>query len=132
MGITSYAQTGGPKNGPTCIPKTDTLDNQKVYSILEEMPEYPGGTIEMVKYFEHNLLNPNRNEDRQGSIYATFIIDTTGKIRNACIYITHKGNDELTPIEKDVLRIINEMPIWTPGRYQGKKVYSRFNLPIKF
>jgi hypothetical protein len=128
---TTLGQTKDSLNVSICIPKLDTLDNHKVYTLLDKIPEYPGGEVLMVKYIQKNLIYPSCHEYMVGSIYLTFVIDTTGKIRNACVFNTHKSNNEFSVIEIQVLKLINEMPTWTPGQNHGENVYARVNLPIK-
>ena len=78
-----------------------------------------------------NFCYPIEQAEWQGSIYITFVVDTLGNIRNECIYKSFlKG--EISPVEKVVLNLIKEMPTWIPAEKDGKKVYMRVTLPIKF
>lgn len=120
-----------PFKDSTCVPTPDILDNQQVYSIPDKEAEFPGGQTAFMSYLQKNLQYPKEQEEWQGSIYVTFIVDSLGKIRNECIYKRYfKG--EISPVERVVLNLIKEMPTWTPAEIDGKKVYSRVTLPIKF
>ncbi|HLG35902.1 MAG TPA: carboxypeptidase-like regulatory domain-containing protein [Bacteroidia bacterium] len=120
-----------PIKDSTCFPKPDILDNQQVYLIADKNAEFPGGQSAFMSYLQKNLRYPKEQEELQGSIYVTFIIDTLGSIRNECIYKRYfKG--ELSAIEKLALNLIKEMPAWTPAEKDGKKVYMRITVPIKF
>lgn len=116
-------------NDSTCIPNIDTLDGQPVYKITEKRAEFPNGQDSLMKYLVQSIKYP-QEEEYQGSIYITFIVDSTGKIRNTCIYKRFR-NDYLTKIENECLRVIEEMPNWKPAEMNGQKVYSREILPIK-
>ncbi len=120
-----------PSKDSTCIPNPDILDNQQVYLIAEKNAEFPGGQTAFMTYLAENLRYPKEQEEWQGSIYVTFIVDTLGNIRNECIYKRYfKG--EISPIEKVALDLIKEMPTWIPAEKDGMKVYMRVTLPIKF
>jgi len=65
----------------TCIPKTDTLDGQKIFQKVDKMPEYPGGMEAMFKFIGQNIKFQGSGDVR-GKMLITFIVDTTGHIRN--------------------------------------------------
>jgi protein TonB len=100
-----------------------------VYIVVEEMPSYKGGDEARIKFFIDNFTYPeiNENENIQGSVYITFIIDTSGKVTNICVM-----RRQYTKLENECMRVISLMPNWNPGRQNGKNVNVRFNLPIKF
>jgi len=115
--------------------QNDTIDGQIVYPFadktLDKLPEFPGGNAMMMSFIRKNLIIQKEQEDWQGSIYISFIVDTTGQVRNAYIYKRYfKG--ALTPIENEALRVVNIMPIWSVGQKKGKKVPVQITLPIKF
>jgi protein TonB len=115
----------------SCIPQPDLLDNQPVYLDVDKKAIFAGGHSAFLNYLSENLRYPKEQEEWQGSIYVTFVVDTLGTIRNECIYKSYfKG--ENSPLEKVALKLIKEMPPWTPAEKNGKKVYSRVNLPIRF
>lgn len=114
----------------TCIPNPDTLDGQIVYNVTDKKAEFPYGQDSLMRYLAKSIKYPNHIE-YQGSVYIAFIIDSNGKIRNVCSY-KRFHSDRLTPIEKECIRVIEEMPDWTPAELNGQRVYSREILPIKF
>lgn len=120
-----------PLKDSTCVPKPDKLDNQQVYLIADKNAEFPGGQSALMTYLLINLRYPIEQEEWEGSIYVTFIVDTLGNIRNECIN-KHYFKGEISPIEKVALNLIKEMPAWMPAEKNGKKVYMRVTLPIKF
>lgn len=84
-----------------------------------------------MNYLQQNLRYPKKQPEWQGSIYVTFIVDTLGQIRNECIYKRY-FHGSLTSVEKEALRVIREMPSWTIAEQDGKHIYMRITLPIKF
>ncbi len=100
-----------------------------VYSIVEEMPQYPGGDDARINFIVKNIKYPEaaRNSNIQGTVYVSFVIDTLGKVTNAKIIRGIGGG-----CEEEVLRLVNSMPNWIPGKQKGVPVNVLFNMPIKF
>ncbi|MBL7888399.1 MAG: TonB family protein [Bacteroidia bacterium] len=97
--------------------------------VTDEMPEFPGGGIEMIKFISKNFNYPKSNLEQMPSttkIYVEFIVTKEGNIKDAKV---KKGiNPEL---DKEALRVINFMPQWKPGKQNGKPVNVKMNVPIQ-
>ena len=81
------------------------------------------------KYFRQNLRRPkvSREERRTGNVFVTFVVTDTGVIENV------KALNSLGPeYDAEAVRVVKDMPPWTPGKQNGKPVYCRYNLPIRF
>lgn len=111
-----------------CKSTYDTLTNQTVYTIVDEMPEYPGGTKEALNFFSDNFKYPEQ-DIFQGSFQLEFIVDLQGNITGQ--RIRNKSASELTEADKEALRVLSIMPKWKPGTCKGETVPVRINLPIK-
>lgn len=110
---------------------TDTLTgaHYDYYRIVEVAPEFPGGTVELMKFLRKNTHYPKeaKKNNIKGIVYASFVIDETGKVSNTRILRgLGYGCDE------EALRIIGLMPKWIPAQTKGKPVKCEFNLPIRF
>lgn len=104
-------------------------DSDKVYTTVEQMPEFPGGREAMYKYLSESLKYPEKAKEKgiKGAVYASFIIDTEGEISHIKIL---RG---LTPeMNHEVIRVIGAMSKWTPGEQDGKKVNVKMVLPVMF
>ncbi len=100
-------------------------DAKPVFTVVEDMPSFPGGEPGRVKFFSDNLRVPS--ESIEGAVYVSFIVKADGSIANAKILRgLGKSYDE------EVLRVINLMPKWFPGKQNGQAVDVLFNLPVKF
>lgn len=92
------------------------------------MPEYPGGIEALKKFMLKNLRQP---EDLQAGekiiVMASFIVNKNGQIETVKII-----NDGRTDLNKEVMRVINKMPLWKPGMQNGNAVSVYFNLPVTF
>ncbi len=111
-----------PENEPTKI----RLDQP--YRIVDQMPEFTGGRDSMLSYLEENINYPADN-NTEGTVVATFVVDTLGNIRTVRTVARFDNSSEL---EEEVSRVISNMPNWIPGKHQGKKVEVMYNIPIGF
>jgi TonB family protein len=104
-------------------------DNNTVFRIVEEMPQYPGGNEALKQFLADNIKYPTEAQKSgiQGRVYVTFIISKTGKVTNVKIL---RGVDEA--LDKEALRIINAMPNWEPGKQREKTVPVEYTIPINF
>ncbi len=102
---------------------------EKVYQIVETMPEYPGGNEEMYKFISKHLKYPKkaRKNDIEGKVYVQFMIDKEGNVTRAKVL---KGIGY--GCDKEALRVVNKMPKWKPGTQRGKPVPVMFTLPFNF
>lgn len=102
---------------------------QKVAVTVEEMPEYPGGVTAMQEFIKENLKYPVDAQEKkiEGRVVVRFIVGEDGNLRQPVI------NRGLSPsCDAEVIRIIQAMPKWKPGKQNGKNVDVYFNLPVHF
>ena len=100
-------------------------DGTTVYKKTEIPPEFVGGQEELFKYFEDKIKYPDDVEG--GTVYVAFIVSSEGLVKDAKIV---KGVKE--SMDKEALKLINEMPKWDPGMQGGKAVDAVYGLPIIF
>ncbi len=105
------------------------VQGDDVFTIVENMPEFPGGIEGMMKYFRENIKYPAEAKETgvSGKVFINFIVDTAGNITNAKVI---RGVNE--PINAEALRVVNAMPAWKPGTQKGKAVKVSYNIPINF
>ncbi|MCW3102379.1 MAG: hypothetical protein JWO09_819 [Bacteroidetes bacterium] len=130
------ANTGLAKEMPdnafqTAADSTETLSNSttdKIYSVVDEMPKFPGGDAEMLKYIRNNLRYPEmeKETDVKGKVYVQFVVDKKGNIKDPKIF---KGTD--SAFDKEVLRVFKSMPKWSPGKMKGEPVNVLMNIPVE-
>jgi len=104
-------------------------DGKPIFTIVEEMPSFPGGEDELKKFLASNLIVPDdaRKAGIQGTVYATFLVKEDGTVADAKII---RGLE--ASCDNEVLRVINLMPKWYPGKQNGRPVTVQFNMPVKF
>ena len=100
-----------------------------VFFIVEEMPEFPGGTLELQKYIAKTIKYPEiaKENNIQGRVYITFVINDKGNVENIKIA---RGVDP--SLDKEAKRVIKSFPRWKPGKQRGKAVKVSMSLPINF
>ena len=109
--------------------KENNNTNFVFHGWVEVMPSFPGGEMEMMKYLSKNLKYPERAKDAeaQGTVLISFIVDKEGNISNASV---KKGIG--FGCEEEAIRVIQNMPVWSPGKMNGKNVNVEYVLPVRF
>lgn len=104
-------------------------DNYEIFTIVEEMPEYPGGPKAMFKFISDNLQYPAEAEKNrvEGLVILSFEILSDGSLDKINVL---KGIG--SGCDKEAIRLVDSMPLWTPGLSQGKPIPVLYNLPIRF
>jgi len=115
-----------PQNSKQVIEKSD---NDRIYTVVEKMPQFPGGEKELMNFIGTNLRYPvvAQQNGIQGKIIVRFIVTISGKVENAEVV---RGIDPT--IDKEGLRVVNSLPDWIPGEQNEKKVAVYYTLPINF
>jgi TonB family protein len=107
------------------------LEIEPAMTIVEQMPEFPGGNDEIKEFIKKNLQYPQKEKEAgiSGTCYVNFIIEKDGSISDIKVLRGISGGSDC---DKEALRIISSMPKWIPGKQNGLLVRVFFNLPIKF
>ncbi|QIA08214.1 energy transducer TonB [Draconibacterium halophilum] len=107
--------------------KEDETD--KIFIIVEEPAEFPGGTRALYQYISNNVRYPVVAQENgiEGTVYLKFVVDEQGKV---------SGGEVLRHIDpsldKEALRVINSLPRFKPGKQRGKPVKVYYNAKITF
>ena len=105
------------------------VSKNEVFDVVDEMPEFPGGINEMMKFLQENMKYPDEAKKAgiQGRVIVQFVVAADGGISDAHIL---RAVDPL--IDAEALRVVNSMPKWKPGKVQGAPVRTKFTLPLLF
>jgi TonB family protein len=100
-----------------------------ILSNYETEVAFEGGHEGLQAYLAENLNFPEklRKKGIQGDVYASFVVNKTGGVRDIKIV---RGVDEL--LDQEAIRLIQQMPKWTPATFRGYTKESRHNLIIPF
>ena len=101
----------------------------KVYQVVEQMPQFPGGQAAMMKFIADSLRYPSVScEHRiEGRVVVQFVVDCEGNILNPLVV---RSVDPL--LDREAIRLVKLMPKWIPGRQNGKPVNVVCVVPIRF
>lgn len=107
----------------------EDFSKQKIYDIVEEMPIFPGGDYELIKYIAENLDYPQEALESgiQGRVFVKIIVEPNGSISNVKI-IRGLGYG----CDEEAIRVIESMPNWEPGRKNGEAVRVNMAVPVNF
>ena len=107
----------------------DENDNPLHFRIVEKLPEFPGGMVELMKWLTRNLHYPAlaQRQRLEGKVVVSFIINKDGSVTNEKI---EKSIDPL--LDQEALRVVKMMPKWKPGIEKNKPCRTMFAIPINF
>jgi len=100
-----------------------------VFYIVEDMPKFPGGTSALKTYIYTNLEYPEnaKKQGIEGEVNVRFLVNEKGEVeRSEVLQSSYEGFDS------PALKVINEMPDWTPGKQRGKPVKVWHVISVKF
>jgi len=104
-------------------------EEAQVFFIVEEMPEFPGGELALRKYISLSIRYPKIAQDNsiQGKVYVNFVVNGDGSVSDA------KVARSVDPsLDKEALRVVNNLPKWKPGKQRGKPARVLYTVPINF
>ena len=99
------------------------------FHVVEDLPKYPGGAVELMKWLTRNLRYPAAAKDRkiQGKVVAVFYIEKDGSVTG--INITQSLSPEC---DREALRVLRMMPKWEPGIQNDQPCRTKVCIPIVF
>jgi protein TonB len=104
-------------------------EEAQVFFIVENMPEFPGGDLELRKYINQNVQYPEIAKENgiQGRVFVQFVVNQKGEIEQVKVV---RGVDP--SLDKEAIRVIQSLPKWKPGSQRGKPVRVSFTVPINY
>ena len=110
------------------IVKSEEPETQP-YTMVEEMPQFPGGPKELLAYIAKNLHYPTVSAENgvQGKVFVRFVVSALGLVKDVTVMRS------LDPYcDKEAIRVIESLPKWIPGRQNGRNVPVYYTVPISF
>lgn len=110
-------------NGP------EEVEEEEIFMRVEKAPAFPGGQKAMMEYLMKNIKYPAACQEAgiQGRVIVSFVVNKDGTIQNVEVI---RGVHE--KLDAEAVRVVKSMPAWSPGEQQGRKVRSKFQLPVFF
>lgn len=114
------------KKGKVSSVMTINNDNKNA----EVFPLFPGGQAALDKFIAANVVYPADalEEGIEGTVIVEFEVDKFGMI-----YTPHVTSNKIGyGLEIEAMKVVNKMPLWTPGTIKGKNVKTHYRLPVTF
>ncbi|MDD2328184.1 MAG: energy transducer TonB [bacterium] len=113
---------------PPPKPKQEEV-TEEIFVVVENQPEFPGGNAAMMKFLSDNIKYPVIAQENgiQGRVICNFVVERDGSITDVQVV---RGVDP--SLDREAVRVIQQMPRWTPGKQRGQAVRVRFTLPVVF
>lgn len=120
-----------PEQTPTVgvSPDGKTSIEEEIFTVVEEMPEFPGGTKALLDYLSQHIKYPTiaQNNGIQGRVVVSFIVSKEGSISD--VQVMRGVNPAL---DQEAVRVVKAMPKWKPGKQKGVAVNVKYVLPVAF
>lgn len=110
-------------------PEPPKVEESKVFDVVEEMPQFPGGPSALFEYLSKNIKYPVVAEENgvQGRVIVTFVVERDGSITDVKVV---KSVDP--SLDKEAQRVVKSMPHWIPGKQNGSAVRVKYTVPVTF
>ncbi|MBW6460037.1 MAG: TonB family protein [Bacteroidales bacterium] len=109
----------------------DEADHEEttIFMVVESMPVFPGGEANLYKFLAENIKYPQMAKESgiQGRVFVTFVVERDGSVTDVRVLRGIGGG-----CDEEAIRVVRNMPKWTPGKQRNKAVRVQYNLPVKF
>lgn len=107
----------------------DSTAKEDVFMVAEQMPEFPGGMKEMLKFLQENVKYPENamKNNVQGRVIVQFVVEKDGTPTE--FKVLRSVDPDL---DAEALRVMKAMPKWKPGMQKGQVVRVKFTVPVSF
>ena len=107
----------------------DSTAKEEVFMVAEQMPEFPGGMKELLKFLQDNLKYPENamKNNVQGRVIVQFVVEKDGTLTE--FKVARSVDPDL---DAEALRVLQTMSKWKPGMQRGKIVRVKFTVPVSF
>ena len=112
------------------IPKAkEEPQEEVVFQVVEEMPQFPGGLSEAMKFLAKNIKYPVEAQQAkiEGRVIVRFVVGRDGSVSD--VEVMRGVSPEL---DAEAVRVVSLMPKWIPGKQRGKAVAVKYTMPIMF
>lgn len=105
------------------------LAKEPVHAMVDEPPVFAGGETALRNHLLMNMVLPDSvfQQGLSGTLKVRFVVDRNGEVRDVeVVFPLHPA------VDAEALRVVNELPLWKPGRLRGSPVNVMYVLPIRF
>jgi len=109
--------------------KPEPVEDNKVFDVVEQKPQFPGGEAALLKYVSEHIRYPAMAQENniQGRVIVQFVVTKTGNVGEVKVV---RGKDP--DLDKEAVRVVKSLPKFVPGKMNGHAVNVWYTLPIQF
>ena len=128
MVVTAYASEEEKKQ-PVAKEEVKQTEEEVIFQVVEQMPEFPGGMGEAMKFLAKNIKYPVTAQQAkiEGRVIVQFVVERDGSVSD--VKVMRGVSQEL---DAEAIRVVSMMPKWIPGKQRGKAVAVKYTMPIMF
>lgn len=110
-------------------PPKQEAEQNKVFDVVEQQPQFPGGMGALNQWLGSNIKYPAMAAENgiEGRVIVQFVVERDGSVSGVHVV---RGVDP--SLDKEATRVVAQMPKWIPGKQNGQAVRSRFTVPVTF
>ncbi|MFN5983448.1 MAG: energy transducer TonB [Fluviicola sp.] len=129
--VTSFSQEKVTTSEPELAPLPPKTEEVKIYDIVDEPAQFPGGQEALMKFFKENIKYPESalKNKKEGKCYLKFIVSETGIVSDVKVV---RGVMDCPECDAEAVRVLKLMPNWEPGKIDRKPVRQTMMLPVLF
>ena len=110
-------------------PEPPKQEENKIFTVVEQMPMYPGGDAALMQYLSSNIHYPAVAAENgvQGRVVVGFVVEKDGSITDVNVMRSVDPS-----LDREAMRVVKSMPRWTPGKQNGSAVRVKYQVPVTF
>ena len=103
--------------------------NEKVYEVVEQMPQFVGGQAALMRYLSENVKYPVEAQKNgvQGRVVICIIVEKDGTLTHVRV-----GRSVTKLLDEEAIRVVKGMPKWEAGRQNGIPQRVKYYVPVSF
>ena len=110
-------------------PPKHVVEETKIFTLVEQMPMFPGGDAALMGYLRDNMHYPTVAAENgvQGRVVVGFVVERDGSITDVNVLRSVDPS-----LDREAMRVVKAMPKWTPGKQNGSAVRVKYQVPVTF
>lgn len=110
-------------------PPKHVVEETKIFTVVEQMPLFPGGDAALMGYLRDNIHYPTVAAENgvQGRVVVGFVVERDGSITDVNVLRSVDPS-----LDREAMRVVKSMPKWTPGKQNGSAVRVKYQVPVTF
>lgn len=115
-----------PGKDESCLYHYDSVQQRTIYDFAEEKAIFPGGERALFIFIQEHLKYSGA-DCKEGTVFVQFVVEADGSISHKSVRKSLNSD-----LEKEAMRVIDQMPDWLPAKCEGKAVPYLVTIPVKF